>query len=289
MLSNLRLNSHAVPLNEEESMLPSMTVAFINCLGSEDSRQPQARLKPQTPDDQAQSISIVALDAEPSSPSGSDNRNPLCLSPHHELAFADQAGTVSSPAEHMAVRTLIKSISHHFNNLLMGMWGNITLLRMRYDQHHPVGVHLLKMDNLVESGAFLIHMVLGYLCERRIATRRLRLDQIVQELFEAGYQDPVSMDRYDLKKRLKWAASVQQPSMIAGSTAKVLDILLNSLSAHRQSISEYAPEDIGLAEKIDHIENLILRGYKFVQHLSQYADSFESGEATQFQSELKRS
>ena len=133
----------------------------------------------------------------------------------------------------------------------------------------------------------IIHMVLGYLCERRIATRRVRLDQIVQELFEAGYPSIVSMDRYHLKKRLKWAASVQQPSMIAGSTAKVLEILLNSLSAHCQSISEYLPEAAELEKKIDHIGNLILRGHKFVRHLARYADSFEGGKAIDISSDLE--
>lgn len=282
MLSNLPPKFQTDVQSEAQSMLPSMTAAFINCLQSEESRQQQAGLKNPKSDAQCQSIAVVPLNSDPVVPTGSDpdpieqlNKcRPRCL---------DQA------EERLDSRALIKSISHPFNNLLMGIWGNITLLRMRNDLDSTADMHLSKMDKLVEGGAFLMHMVLGYLSERRIATQRLRLDQIMQELLDAESQSPVSLDRFFLKKQLKWAADVQQPSMIAGSTAKVLDNLLKSLGAHHQSIRDCYSEDLGLNRKLDHIKTLIVRGQEFVAHLSQYAEAFERGETVQILSELKRS
>lgn len=248
-----------------------MTVAFIQCLKSEHHRFRRAHLQHQSPEKKSQQISVVPLASETSAAISSSNpftTHDPCGAYH---GVDGKQKTDATVAEHLVVRNLIECISHNFNNLLMGIWGNITLMRMHYDKSHPIGMQLLKMEQLIESGAFLIHMVLGYLGERRLAARRLRLNQIIQEFIDTGYHHPITMDRYRLKERLIWAATVQQPTMIAISIAKVLDILLRNLSHHRRTFSAISFNGLSIEKKLNYIDTMILKGQKLVEQLSLYA------------------
>jgi len=262
-------------LNEGKAALPVMTVAFINCLKSENSRLRRAHLQHQTKDHQSHPISIVPLDAETSPCGLSAKQMPVCHPGLNLGSDPESTKIEATDSQHLIVRYLIECISNNFNNLLMGLWGNVTLLRMTYDKTDTIGIHLSKMEELIESSAFLIHMVLGYLCERRIAARRLRLDQIVQGLIEAGYHHSILGDRDGLRKRLQWAATIQKPSLIAGSTAKVLDILLRSLRGYRQDFGTIPIDDVGIERKMDHIDTMILKGQRLVDNLLLYAGDME--------------
>ena len=266
MLDHSQVHYSVVSPIEEKLLLPSMTVAFINCLPIENSCIVKPKpVEPETPL-KTPAISLVPL--------GDDSTSAATQRPDMSKGSrpggrctAGRLAKAPAPDHHVVVRHLIQSISHHFSNLLMGIWGNITLLKMGYGKNHPVHHHLEQMEKLIESGAFLTHMVLGYIGERRTVTRRLRLDQIVQELFEATGGDPDCLDRYRLKKRLQYAATIQHPPMIAASTGKVLDLLLRRLEKHRLECRSLDLESPEVAKKIHQIDGLITHGHHLVSQL----------------------
>lgn len=129
-------------------------------------------------------------------------------------------------ASRTSVRILIKGISHHFNNLLMGIWGNLSLMRMTIDDGHPATHWLNEMEALIQDGAYLTHLILGYLGERRVYAQRIRLKQLSKEIH-------VLLEKKktlgELIGRLEWVTLSQQPSLVTGSTGIIFQQFLEGI------------------------------------------------------------
>jgi signal transduction histidine kinase len=171
----------------------------------------------------------------------------------------------------MGVRPLIRGISHHFNNLLMGIWGNVTLIRLQLEDTHPLYPRAIEMERLIQSGAYMIHLVLGYLGERRTAAKRLRLNQLINQIRAELPQEKQSDAHWDFEARLKWAARVQRPRLIACSTARVLELLFNSIHSHCKAMQHYPQAEAGVRNKVDILNTLVSRGLKLTHQLRLYA------------------
>lgn len=61
-----------------------------------------------------------------------------------------------------SIGTLAGGMAHNFNNLLMGIQGNTSLLRYTLEDTAPVSTRLDNIDKLVESGSKLTNQLLGY-------------------------------------------------------------------------------------------------------------------------------
>ena len=59
------------------------------------------------------------------------------------------------------IRTFILGLSDAFNNLLMGMWGNLSLINMTIDASHPIHEQVAKVEQLIQNGSALINGVFG--------------------------------------------------------------------------------------------------------------------------------
>jgi CheY-like chemotaxis protein len=80
-----------------------------------------------------------------------------------------------------AVGTLAGGIAHNFNNLLMGIQGNVSLMRRQTDPRHPHTQRLKTIESLVQSGSKMTAQLLGYARVGRYEVRPIDLNQLVRQ------------------------------------------------------------------------------------------------------------
>jgi two-component system cell cycle sensor histidine kinase/response regulator CckA len=83
-----------------------------------------------------------------------------------------------------ALGTLAGGIAHNFNNMLMGIMGNVSLVLLDTDKKKPQYEKLKNIEKLVESGSKLTSQLLGYAREGRYEIKPLSLNRLVQETSE---------------------------------------------------------------------------------------------------------
>jgi len=77
--------------------------------------------------------------------------------------------------------TLAGGIAHNFNNLLMGIQGNTSLMMMDMNDGHPYFTRLKNIEKLVQSGAKLTYQLLGYARAGNYEIRPISLNRIIME------------------------------------------------------------------------------------------------------------
>jgi len=83
-----------------------------------------------------------------------------------------------------AIGTLAGGIAHNFNNLLMGIQGNISLMLLDMEKTHPFYPRLATMENLVQNGSKLTSQLLGYAREGRYQILPINVNQLILEISE---------------------------------------------------------------------------------------------------------
>jgi len=79
------------------------------------------------------------------------------------------------------IGTLAGGIAHGFNNLLMGIQGNISLMLMDIDSTHDHYERLKNIEKQVQSGARLTSHLLGYARKGRYEVKPVDLNQLAEE------------------------------------------------------------------------------------------------------------
>ena len=270
MLNNLRndnLNEQSI---ENERIVPAITTAFIDALSFLSRERDEFPLNQESRQQGLPTIKIVPFQLGPELKDSI--KNPQSANGHSCVATKEDGAAMQEDVpDQVLVRNLIECLSHHFNNVLMGIWGNATLIRLRTGNHTLLATHLQQMEALIENGSSLINMVFGYLGERREYARRARLDQIFQEIKGQDQASAYNLESHNLKKKLQLAGSVQEPQLVAGSVAKILNVLLQGLSTQRSKLAPHLPFDTIVQNKMDQIDALILRGQQIMHYLQTYA------------------
>ena len=83
-----------------------------------------------------------------------------------------------------AVGTLAGGIAHNFNNILMGIQGNASLMALDLDPEDTRAGRLKTIEKLVRSGSDLTRQLLGYAREGRYEVRPVDLNDLVREMAE---------------------------------------------------------------------------------------------------------
>lgn len=83
-----------------------------------------------------------------------------------------------------AIGTLAGGIAHDYNNLLMGIQGNVSLMLLNMDSTHALYERLKNIEKQVESGARLTSHLLGYARKGKYEVRAVDLNQLVEEVSE---------------------------------------------------------------------------------------------------------
>ncbi len=77
--------------------------------------------------------------------------------------------------------TLAGGIAHNFNNLLMVIQGNASLMLLDIDYSHPHHKNLKNIEKQVQSASKLTKELLGYASEGKYELRTISLNQVVKE------------------------------------------------------------------------------------------------------------
>jgi two-component system, cell cycle sensor histidine kinase and response regulator CckA len=77
--------------------------------------------------------------------------------------------------------TLAGGIAHNFNNLLMGIQGNSSLMMLDMKEDHSFYMRLKNIEKLVQSGAKLTYQLLGYARAGNYEIRSISLNQLIIE------------------------------------------------------------------------------------------------------------
>ncbi len=80
-----------------------------------------------------------------------------------------------------AIGTLAAGIAHNFNNLLMAIQGNTSLMLLDTDSNHPSYEMLRNIEKQVKGGANLTSQLLGYARKGRYEIKPISLNQLVEE------------------------------------------------------------------------------------------------------------
>ncbi len=83
-----------------------------------------------------------------------------------------------------AVGTLAGGIAHNFNNLLMGIQGNVSLMRKQTDPRHPHNQRLRIIESLVQSGSTMTAQLLGYARVGNYEVRPIDLNRLAHQTAE---------------------------------------------------------------------------------------------------------
>ena len=83
-----------------------------------------------------------------------------------------------------AIGTLAGGIAHDFNNLMMGMLGNLSLLKFDMDESHPSFEKIKNIEKNIESGTRLTSQILGYARQGKYEMRSILLNHIVKDTLE---------------------------------------------------------------------------------------------------------
>lgn len=193
-------------------------------------------------------------------PGSSSGGSPICITHHHgQLPF---------------MRTFIGGLSHHYNNLLMGIWGNVSLFGMLLEKNHPVQIILLQIEGLIQNGSSLIHLLFGYLIERRTTTKRLRLNQLIQEIKTYNQISGNEIDFTTIETSVVELSKIRNKTQLASCMARVMDQMLTLIQEKRILIDAQgcldSPKVLSHLEKIDH---LLMCGFQMIRKLDYYAEN----------------
>jgi two-component system cell cycle sensor histidine kinase/response regulator CckA len=80
-----------------------------------------------------------------------------------------------------ALGTLAGGIAHNFNNLLMGIMGNTSLMLLETEKGSPNYEKLRRIETLVDSGSLLTKQLLGYARKGRYEIKPISINRVVKE------------------------------------------------------------------------------------------------------------
>jgi signal transduction histidine kinase/ActR/RegA family two-component response regulator len=110
---------------------------------------------------------------------------PLILTIFFDVTKQKQLEAQLQQAHKMeAVGTLAGGVAHDFNNLMMGMLGNVSLVLHDLEPSHPHYETLKKVDELIQSGSKLTKQLLGFARKGKYEVKPASINKIVKESSE---------------------------------------------------------------------------------------------------------
>ena len=112
-----------------------------------------------------------------------------------------------------AIARLAGGVAHDFNNILMGMQGNISLILLKVDADEITVKRLKKMEELIDRGAHLIQQLLGFANAKVKTVNPININNIIENtsyFFGKGKKNIVV--HQDLEKSL-WPVDLHRGAM----------------------------------------------------------------------------
>lgn len=118
-----------------------------------------------------------------------------------------------------ALGTLAGGIAHNFNNILMGIQGNASLILLETDPNHPTYKRLKNIEKQVQNGSKLTSQLLGYAREGRYEIKPISFNQLVKDT-----SDTFGMTKKDIKVHQQLADNLHG---IIADQGQIEQVLLN--------------------------------------------------------------
>ena len=118
-----------------------------------------------------------------------------------------------------ALGTLAGGTAHNFNNLLMGIQGNASLMLLDTPPGNPHYERLLNIEQQVESGSKLAKQLLGYAREGRYEIKPIDLNRLIKET-----SGTFGATRKEIRVHLELAKDLY---IVTGDQAQIEQALLN--------------------------------------------------------------
>ncbi len=270
MLTHRELHKTSNFNDHKDLFIPKMTALFVEGLALDQCEQKPSKKLLHKEIRSDESLKIVCLDLPSTHLKAKDVAVNLGLSQVINLRKKD-SHTDTEDDQYKAVGEFIRGLSHCFNNLLMGIWGNASLIALSIDQAHPISERVAQMERLIQNGSNLIHIIFGYLAERRMVAKRLQLVQLIHEINACIQSHGGHMDIEKIETSMQWASRVQCPSLIAGNIARVLEQLFDWVEDHYQGILREDTGNKAIAERLASIDGMLQKGFKMTKQLKLYA------------------
>jgi signal transduction histidine kinase len=169
------------------------------------------------------------------------------------------------------IRTFILGLSDAFNNLLMGIWGNLSLINLTIDKSLPIYQRVFEMEQLIQNGSALINGIFGYLGERRIVAKNIRLNQLIREINESLPIDGSRIKSDIIQASLINPSSQNTTTIIAAGIARMLIQLMERIQYHHNLILKENVLTEGLQNRLRTVERLMNRAWEIITRLQRYA------------------
>ncbi|MDY7036010.1 MAG: PAS domain S-box protein [Thermodesulfobacteriota bacterium] len=126
-----------------------------------------------------------------------------------------------------SIGTLASGIAHNFNNLLMGIQGNASIMLLDVDSNHPHEKNLKSIEKLVQSGSKLTSQLIGYAREGRYEVKPINLNRLVKET-----SDTFGIARKEIKVHHEFAEKLYRIKADPGQIEQVLlNLYINATDA----------------------------------------------------------
>lgn len=189
----------------------------------------------------------------------------------HQDLLSKSNDFVSKDDKAIALRCFLAGISRHYNNLLMGIQGNLSLILLSLKQNHPYLPIIKNAEELVQSGSFAISLLLGYLAERRAQTRKIRFKHLVKEVAVKGGYVPEEKDRLQFEQWIKELPKLEGLVHISEKCNLSFNKLIRSVASWAEWIRLSGEVDAGISARLIKIKELTERGYWISSKLSAFA------------------
>jgi hypothetical protein len=161
-------------------------------------------------------------------------------------------------------------MSNGFNNILMGIWGNISLICMDGNASKRVVKGSRQVEQLMHHEAALIHLLLGYHAESNATLRRLRLNQLLQHikkerLFNGGFPDSKTKNSNRI-----WASRLRNPARLTRCLALLVEQMFQRIEKKLGKVTAQTVAGGAVGKRLLKIDVLIKRGFALAWQLKQY-------------------
>lgn len=169
------------------------------------------------------------------------------------------------------VRSFMGGLSLNYNNLLMGIWGHVSLIKMLLSKDHPTQNALKHIEVLIQNGANLMHLLFGYIAERRSVAKKLRYQLLVHEVEVYSQISGNQIDFAEIDSSFIGLSKVQNRIQLADRMACILDKMLTFVYHQRLLIDENKLESSKAKTHLCKIDTLMKRGFLMIRNLKFYA------------------
>jgi signal transduction histidine kinase len=173
----------------------------------------------------------------------------------------------------VTLETLTGGVAHNFNNLFMGIQGNVSLMLLDTASDHPNCERLKRIEKLIQSESMLTNDLLGHSVKGRYEfdgrSRKQLAKEImrISEYIRIGESTP-NCKIISLRRRELPADNLRTLTDSIAWILKKLLLEIQEVIAVMQTRSAY--EYINF-EKLMRMENLVQQGFSLVNNLMDYA------------------